>query len=213
MAHSQTGVIVRSIFLMFIAFLSGMVLADDFRGMRKPGMAGSGWTKFGQSTYCMVPDGDQIDLITFHKYQDFELEFSWWLAEGGNSGVKYHIEEQTGSVGFEMQLLDNENHPDAKVGRRRQTGALYDILAPDVEPLFAIGEWNTAKIVHRSGVIEHWINEVLVLRFSTDDERLRTGFRDSKFRKIDWFFQRKTGHLLFQDHGDRVCFREIKFLK
>lgn len=69
---------------------------------------------------------DGGDIITQRKFRNFELSLEWKIAEGGNSGIFYLGQEQcaTGSTkrepifrnAPEMQILDNERHPDAKLG-------------------------------------------------------------------------------------------------
>ena len=34
------------------------------------------------------------DLFTLEKYADFEMEFDWKISRGGNSGVKYRIQDR-----------------------------------------------------------------------------------------------------------------------
>ena len=70
------------------------------------------------------------DIISAETFDLFELTWEWKVAQGGNSGLKYFVlEDRDSAIGHEYQLIDDERHPDAKVGPHRQTAALYDVLA------------------------------------------------------------------------------------
>ena len=91
------------------------------------------------------------DIITTGEYGNFELALEWKLAPGGNSGLNYLITETPdgkghSGVGYEMQILDDERHPDAKEGvnGNRTAGSLYDLIAPSTHAAKPIGEWNQA---------------------------------------------------------------------
>ena len=70
------------------------------------------------------------DIITKNKYEEFDFRFEWKVSKGANSGVKYFIIRDRGSLGHEYQVLDDENHPDGAKGANRQTAAFYDVLEP-----------------------------------------------------------------------------------
>ena len=92
------------------------------------------------------------NLITNNSYTSFVLSLDWKISEGGNSGVMWAVQEQDQYsepylTGPEIQVLDNERHPDAKVnGKLHQAGALYDMIAPSQNVANPAGEWNTCEI-------------------------------------------------------------------
>ena len=136
------------------------------------------------------------DLFSAAVYRDFELEFDWRIAPGGNSGVKYRIEGripvsetqlpkfedrvnasakkrstqriagQEYVVGFEYQMLDNALNPDARNGATHQAGALYDVLPPVRDATKPVGEWNHSRLVLKGDRLEHWLNGVKVVEGS-----------------------------------------------
>src|SRR5690606_20693613 len=114
------------------------------------------------------------DIFTAAEFGDFTLEFEWKIAARGNSGVKYRVKqfERKGLLGLEYQLLDDDGHPDSRVGAQRRTASLYDILPPEkgTAPRKP-GEWNTTKIVVKGNAIEHWLNgtRVLAVDVSSDE--------------------------------------------
>lgn len=161
-------------------------------------------------------------IITRERFTDFELKVDFKLTPGANSGIKYFVQSnldpdnQTGagpSVGCEFQLLDDERHPDAKLGRdgNRTLGSLYDVIPAAVtkQPK-PIGEWNTARILVKGKHVEHWLNGNLVLEYERGSAAYRASVAQSKFNNIAGFGEWPTGHILLQEHGDQVHFRNIK---
>lgn len=171
---------------------------------------------------AMVFDPEQrndqygLDIITRETYGDFELKLEWWLSEAGNSGIFYHVIEQKDKAlywsGPEMQILDNENHPDTDQGvdGNRKAGSLYDLIPAVPQNAKSHGQWNSVKIVARGDVIEHWQNEEMVLSFDRSSEEFKELVAGSKFAPHPEFGTAAEGHIALQDHGDLVKFRNIK---
>ena len=188
---------------------------DAWRGYRKTDAAGTRWkADDGQLT---VDPGDGLDtrgvldLITKDTFDNFELTLDWRIAQGGNSGVKYLVlEDRDAAIGHEYQIIDDERHPDAKVGPKRQTSAFYDVLAATKPPTRPAGQFNQARIVVRGTTVEHWLNGTRVLEYQLGSAALQTAIDASKFKGIERFGKPQKGHILLQDHGDRVWYRNIK---
>lgn len=164
------------------------------------------------------------DIITRERFAKFELKLEFKLTPGANSGVKYFVQPNlspisakpgTGSaIGLEFQILDDKNHPDAKKGREgnRTIGSLYDVMtaAPD-KTINPVGEWNCARIVATDGKhIEHWLNGQKVLEYERGSEDFRKLVGNSKFNKFENFGEWADGHILLQEHGNTVSYRNIK---
>jgi hypothetical protein len=166
------------------------------------------------------------DIITRERFSNFELKVDFKLSPGCNSGIKYFVHPNldsitvTGakasvgsSIGYEYQILDDTRHPDAKKGRNgnRTLGSLYDLLpsAPGKKPN-PIGEWNTALIVVRGNHIEHWLNGGKIVECDRTAPEFQDAFAHSKFKNIAEFPTWMNGHILLQEHGSRVSFRNIK---
>ena len=151
------------------------------------------------------------DIITEKKYHDFELSIDFKFSEGANSGIKYFI-GANGSIGCEYQILDDERHPDASRGfeGNRKLGSLYDILPAPGWKYVRKGDWNTARIVVRGADVEHWINGVKILSYRREGAEWDRLIARSKFAKVENFAGGDGGHILLQDHNDKVEYRNLK---
>ena len=166
-------------------------------------------------------DGQPVsggDLMTVDSFGDFELALEWRVMPGANSGVKYNVSEELSlkhasnhaALGFEYQVLDDERHPDNQIDSHR-AGSLYDILAPGAaKRLRPVGEWNSARIVLRGSHGEHWLNGAKIVEFDLGTPRLDSLLAKSKYKPIPGFAERRRGHIVLQDHGDEVHFRNIR---
>ena len=153
----------------------------------------------------------QRDIITTRQFDDFELSWDWRIGKGGNSGVKYFVtEKHESAIGHEYQVIDGA-HPDAGLREgRRQTAAFYDVLAaPGAKPR-PTPSFNTGRVLVKGNHVEHWLNGAKVLEYELDTDALRAKIADSKFKDIPDFDKHIKAHLLLQDHGYGVCFRNIK---
>jgi len=188
---------------------------DGWRGYKRQDSSGTRW-KVENGMLSVDPgDGKDTrgarDLITTDTYDQFELSFEWRVSQGGNSGVKYFVlEDRDSAIGHEYQIIDDERHADAKVGPKRQTAALYDVLAATDRPLKPAGEFNQSRIVVRGRSVEHWLNGIRVLHYELASPALMTAIEQSKFKGIERFGKPQKGHILLQDHGDRVWYRDVR---
>jgi hypothetical protein len=154
------------------------------------------------------------DIITTGTYREFDLRWEWKVAQAGNSGVKYFVlEDQPAAIGHEYQLIDDERHPDAKIGPHRQTAALYDVFPAHDRPIKPAGEWNTSEVIVKGNHVEHILNGKKVLEYELDSPELRAAIAKSKFKDIARFGKPQDGHILLQDHGDQVWYRKIEIKK
>ena len=163
------------------------------------------------------------DIVTTRPYRNFELSVDFRLTSGANSGIKYLIDpalSKGGAIGLEYQLLDDANHPDAKMGRdgNRTVGSLYDMIparnlsdpASSGKRVNPPGEWNRAVLVVRGKHVEHWLNGFKMVEYDRGSPEFRALVAQSKYARIATFGEADQGPILLQDHGNRVDFRSIK---
>ena len=157
------------------------------------------------------------NLITKDTYTNFELSMEWKISEGGNSGVMWGVQEgdqfdEPYVTGPEIQILDNQGHPDAKNGPIRQAGALYDLSEPTEDVTNPPGEWNemVIRIDYEDNRGTVTLNGTQITGFPLRGEEWEELVQNSKFSDWEDFGQHRTGHIALQDHGDRVSFRNIR---
>lgn len=184
---------------------------QGWRSFKKPSFPSKGWTVEDGWLHCLGQGGG--DIISDAEFDQFDLSWEWKLAPDGNSGLKYFVPETRNSaIGHEYQMLDDQRHPDAKLGEgKRVTASFYDVLKPTVKtPTRPMGEINQSRILVRGNHVEHWLNGVKVLEYECGSDALKAAVAASKFKNTPGFGDRIKGHLLLQDHHSEVWFRNLK---
>lgn len=156
------------------------------------------------------------DIVTIKKYKSFELVFDWKLKKMGNSGVKYFVEERLpkpegSQPGYEYQLIDDADYVynNKPLPENLKTAAIYDVLAADQADV-KMDIWHTSRIVVNGDHIEHWLDGKQVLQTDRKSEAFIKGVENGKFHKYEGFASIPEGHILLQDHGHNVAFKNIK---
>jgi hypothetical protein len=184
---------------------------DTWRGYQRDTFPARSWV-YEDGMLHTVAGAQRVDLITRQQYQNFELALEWRVVRGGNSGILYRVSEimpHTWQSGLEMQLLDNDHHPDGQTPET-MAGALYGVLAPWVKVVRPPGVFQTARLVVRHSRVEHWLNEELVLAYDLNSATFATAVAHSKFKDLSGFGRAACGHIALQHHGDVVWFRQLR---
>ncbi len=182
------------------------------------------WRNYRQDTISpqwQIEDGALMlagsgggDIVTKEKFESFELEIEWKISEAGNSGIFFHVVEadSLGAVyasGPELQVLDDDRHPDGKLPSHR-AGANYDLHPCRVVNVKPVGEWNHIRLVVDKGHVIHYQNGESVVDYQIGSPEWQTALAASKFADWPMYARAGSGHIALQDHGDKVWFRNIR---
>ena len=198
------------------------------------GKSTAGWHSYGKTTVdsiWKVADGAiyldttikahssvSQDLVSRDEYDNFHLKLEWKIAPKGNSGLIFYINEdttkykQTYYTGLEMQVLDNDGHPDGKIIKHRAAD-LYDLISCSKETVKPVGEWNLAEIISKDGKLELRLNDTTVVSTTLWDDNWKKMVAGSKFKTMPDFGTYKKGHIGLQNHGNMVWYRNIQIKK
>ena len=193
---------------------------DHWRGTHSEHFPNQGWyIAEGE----LLNDGTSSgNLISTSQYSDFILEWEWRLFdEGGNSGLKYFVKENSGkdhdaALGLEYQMLDDDRHEWMIAGKMKPndyhtTGALYEFIPPSAQKkMVPLGEFNSSKIISDGKHVEHWLNGIKVVEYERGSDEFLEMKAKSKFRDLPEFGLPEEGYILLQDHSSRVGFRNIR---
>ncbi len=190
------------------------------------GKTTNGWHKYGGGTMgagWQVVDGmlhydpsvkSGGDIASDEEFENFHLKLEWKISQNGNSGIIFYVHEDPKykwpwETGPEMQVLDNNGHPDAKIIKHR-AGDLYDLISCTKETVKPYGEWNVAEIKCLNGKLDFYLNGENVVSTMLWDDNWKNMVANSKFKTMPDFGTYKKGRIALQDHGDKVWYRNIR---
>jgi len=158
------------------------------------------------------------NIITKEKYTNFILSLEWKISEAGNSGIFWGVHEdekfsEAYMTGPEIQVLDNEKHPDSFVGNGiHKAGSLYDLIGYPAEDIYPAGEWNQCvlEVNHTTNIARVTMNEKTTISFPLHGIEWEKMVANSKFKDWEGFGKYPTGYIGLQDHSDKVSFRNIR---
>lgn len=192
-----------------------------WRGAYKKEFPAFGWEVKNGTLTVLESGGAESrhggDIVTVNEYSNFELKLDFKLTKGANSGIKYFVVESLprpagSAIGLEYQILDDKKHPDAKKGVKgnRTVASLYDLIPAEGKRANPVGKWNHARLLVKGSHVEHWLNSRKVVEYERGSQIFRALVAKSKYKDFKNFGEHPRGHILLQDHGDRVSFKNIK---
>ena len=201
------------------------------------GKTTNGWHAYGKSTvgsawkvdsgtlHLTVPKNmaryqnkDGGDIVTSDEYENFDLKLEWRISPKGNSGIIFLVHEDTSlyketwNTGLEMQVLDNDGHPDGKIPKHR-AGDLYDLISCKKETVKPVGQWNQAEIVLNKAKLDLFLNGENVVSTTLWDDNWKKLVAGSKFKTMPGFAKYHQGKIALQDHGNEVWYRNVMIKK
>lgn len=203
---------------------------NGWRGAKLENFPQQGWTiKDGVLSVDKSSGGESEfggDIVTVKKYKNFTLKVDFKLTKAANSGIKYFVDTQLNqgkgsSIGCEYQILDDDYHPDGKLGSdgNRELASLYDLIpanarfyAPNESTTKRVNKynWNRAKIIVNGDHVRHFLNGIKVVDYYRGNQTWRALVARSKYVVWPNFGELQEGHILLQEHGDEVFFKNIK---
>lgn len=197
---------------------------QGWRGAKLDAFPEYGWKIDGDELVVEAGNGGEStnggDIVTVEQYSNFILSADFKLSPGANSGIKYFVQTdlnkgEGSAIGCEFQILDDDIHPDAKLGveGNRTLASLYDLIRAEKAdvPVDKYG-WNTAWVVVDGNHVEHWLNGVKVVEYERNNQMFNALVAYSKYKRWPNFGNFEKGHILLQDHGDEVHYKNI-FIK
>lgn len=181
----------------------------NFRGYKSEKI-GAGWSIKDKALFFNGKGGG--DIVTKKAYANFDMKFEWKISPGGNSGVMFRVglgDYAPYQTGPEYQILDDSKHNDGK-NKLTSSAALYGLFIAKDKKLNEVGKWNTGRIVVNGNQIQHYLNGKKVVDTTMGSEQWKEALAKSKFRTWKKFATKKKGHLAFQDHGDKVWYRNVR---
>jgi len=206
----------------FVSLFDGSTLSGwHSYGKSEPGKAwniDSGAIHLNASSKKDYQTNGGGDLVSNDEFENFDLQLDWKISKNGNSGIIFYVNEDTSkyketwNTGLEMQVLDNDGHPDGKIPKHRAAN-LYDLIAASPENAKGPGEWNHAEIIANKGKLELYLNGDKVVSTTLWNDEWKQMVANSKFKDMPGWGTFTKGHIALQDHGNDVWYKNIMIKK
>lgn len=195
-----------SLLLALVALVTPVMAAPSefrplFNGKDLTGWKGQGYI-VEDGTIVSTPKGR--NLVTEETFTNYILEFEFKLPPAGNNGLGIHYpgDGDGAYTGMELQILDNSSKKYAKLKDYQFHGSLYTLQAAKREGLKPVGEWNHQKVTVNGPIVTVVLNGVEILNANLEE----LAKANPKHKGV----LRRSGHLAFLGHGNKVAFRNIR---
>lgn len=174
-----------------------------------------GWTAQDGTLFFNGKDAGEGfgDLTTIEQFADFELKLEWKISPDGNSGILFRVsedQEQEFHTGPEMQIIDDTADRYRELEANRKSGANYGLQAPSVTNTKPAGEWNSVHLIVNGPHVEQWQNGEKVVEYELWTPEWKEAVSKTKFSEWPSYGMNKQGHIVLQDHGAGVWFKNLK---
>ncbi len=196
----------------FVALFDGQSL-NGWRPFRN--QLNNSWEAVDGTLHCKgYQEGVQnlrSDLITEDQFENFELLFEWKISAQGNSGVMFRVSEAFDvpfATGPEYQVIDEVGYP-GELKEENKAACNYDMHVAQNKVIRPVGEWNEGKLVVRGNQVEHWLNGTRVVAYELHSDDWKNRVADSKWKDFPAYGTLRQGHIVLQDHGNEVWYRNV----
>ncbi len=188
--------------------LAAIGYAEDsrplFNGKDLTGWTGSGYAVEDGAITC-TPEGKI--LATTGTFSNYILDFDFLLTPGANNGLGIHYPGHGDGAysGMELQVLDNSAEKYNDLKDYQFHGSLYTLAAAKKEGLKPVGEWNSQQVKVLGAAITVILNGTEILSENLDELEAAHPKHEG--------VKRRSGHIAFLGHGDKVSYRNIRILE
>jgi hypothetical protein len=135
------------------------------------------------------------------EYKDFEAEFEYKVAKGGNSGFYFHVGDRKDPVarGIEVQIYDSGSKKPGEKLSDHDSGGIIPGIPPTRNAAKPAGQWNRMKVTCKGGKVTVVLNGEVVNEVPLDSRSIKD--------------RPHTGYVGFQDHGLPLWLRGIRIRK
>jgi len=197
-------IMLRHTLFITLSLLSSLYANDGFTSLFN-GKDLTGWTGSGYE----VKDGvitctkQGTNLVTEKTYRNYVFDFDFKLPAGGNNGLGIHYPGKgtPAYTGIEIQILDDSAPQYAKLKDYQFHGGIYFFKGAKHGHLKPVGEWNHERVIVNGNLVTVILNGITINHANLDELQ--------KKHPNHTGIQRRSGHICFCGHGDRVSFRNI----
>jgi hypothetical protein len=138
-------------------------------------------------------------------FGDFELHVEFKTGADANSGVFFRTDPSDPvQKGMEVQIMTDHG----VAPNRQGSGSLYDVATPMWNMVRPMGEWNSYDITCQGSKLVVVLNGWRVLDIDLATLTMPIGKFDTPLAELP-----RTGHVILQDHGGAVTFRNLLIRK